>query len=183
MFFPKRKPNRLKNYDYSSDGIYFVTFCVKNRLPILWEGLEWTVKNPTVYPEILDARANGVAGDKIAHPKQAWKLSEYGKKVENAILNIITTYPQIQLDAYTIMPNHVHLLFSLKNTEKQKVTVSNMVCQLKGAATKQIGYSIWQKLFHDHVVRNPEEYLKIKRYIQDNPMNWEKDCFYIQDDE
>ena len=132
MSFPKRKPNRLKNHDYASDGVYFVTFCVKDRLPILWEGLEWTVQNPTVYSEILDARANSVAGKKAAHPTQAWKLSEYGKKAENAILDMSEVYAQIQIEAYTIMPNHVHLLFSLKNTNDQNVTVSNVICQLKG---------------------------------------------------
>ena len=101
MSFPKRKPNRLKNHDYASDGVYFVTFCVKDRLPILWEGLEWTVQNPTVYSEILDVRANSVAGKKAAHPTQAWKLSEYGKKAENAILDMSEVYAQIQIEAYT----------------------------------------------------------------------------------
>lgn len=182
MSFPKRKPNRLKNHDYASDGVYFVTFCVKDRLPILWEGLEWTVQNPVVYSEILDARANSVAGRKAAHPTQAWKLSEYGKKAEDAILDMPEIYAQIQMEAYTIMPNHVHLLFSLKNADDQNLTVSNVICQLKGAVTKRIGYSIWQKSFHDHIVRNKDEHLNIARYIQDNPKNWERDCFYVSDD-
>ena len=59
-------------------------------------------------------------------------------------------------------------------------TVSTIMCQMKGAVTKKIGFSMWQKLFHDHIIRNEEEYLKIWRYIENNPMNWEEDCFYVK---
>ena len=49
---------------------------------------------------------------------------------------------------------------------------------MKGYATKQIGYSIWQKSFHDHIIRNEQDYIRIAEYIENNPINWEKDCFY-----
>jgi len=50
--------------------------------------------------------------------------------------------------------------------------------QFKGAVSKRIGFCIWQKLFHDHVIRSERDYQQIWLYIQSNPDNWEKDCFY-----
>ncbi len=57
-------------------------------------------------------------------------------------------------------------------------TVSRVVQQLKGVVTKQIGHCIWQKLFHDHVIRNEKDYSKIWEYIDNNPARWQEDCFY-----
>ena len=59
-------------------------------------------------------------------------------------------------------------------------TISQVIQQLKGIVTKQIGWSIWQKLFHDHVIRNEKDYLKIREYIDNNPLQWELDCFYTE---
>ena len=57
-------------------------------------------------------------------------------------------------------------------------TISTIVQQLKGIVTKQIGFSIWQKLFHDHIIRGAQDYQKIWEYIENNPILWEEDCFY-----
>ena len=57
-------------------------------------------------------------------------------------------------------------------------TVSSIVNQLKGYTTKQAGFPLWQKSFHDHIIRNEREYQKIWEYIVTNPLNWENDCFY-----
>ena len=54
--------------------------------------------------------------------------------------------------------------------------------QMKGNITKKIGTSIWQKLFHDHVVRGEKDYLKIWNYIEGNPSKWEEDCFYVKEE-
>ena len=62
-------------------------------------------------------------------------------------------------------------------------TISTVVQQLKGVITKQIGDSIWQKLFHDHVVRNEHDYRKIWEYIDTNPAKWQEDCFYAEESE
>ena len=79
------------------------------------------------------------------------------------------------------MPNHIHMLISIYNENGRAMhapTISQIVQQLKGIVTKQIGYSVWQKLFHDHIVRNKNDYEKIWQYIDTNPQNWQKDCFY-----
>ncbi len=55
--------------------------------------------------------------------------------------------------------------------------------QLKGVVTKQIWDSIWQKRFHDHVVRNEHDYRKIWEYIDTNPAKWQEDCFYEEESE
>ena len=60
-------------------------------------------------------------------------------------------------------------------------TISRVVQQLKGIVTKQIGVSIWQKLFHDHVIRGEQDYLKIWEYIYSNPARWKDDCFYQEE--
>ena len=60
-------------------------------------------------------------------------------------------------------------------------TVSRIMQQMKGAVTKQIGQSVWHKLYHDHVIRGEKDYLKIWQYIDSNPAKWQDDCFYIPD--
>lgn len=58
-------------------------------------------------------------------------------------------------------------------------TVSVIMQQMKGIVSKAAGYSVWQKSFHDHIIRNAEDYHRIYEYISGNPLNWRQDCFYI----
>ena len=88
----KRKDYRLKEYDYSSSGSYFITVCVKNREPILWENV----------------------GARIARPQFEDNLSRYGVVVSEAISNINKFYPMITVDKYAIMPDHLHLILTIK---------------------------------------------------------------------
>ena len=76
------------------------------------------------------------------------------------------------------MPNHVHLLL-LFDTERENPPLSNVINQMKGAATKLIGSSVWQKGFHDHVVRSDEEFRMIGDYIEHNAAKWKSDTYYI----
>ena len=61
------------------------------------------------------------------------------------------------------------------------ITISRVIQQMKGYATKQIGHSIWQKSFHDHIIRNDRDYQRIWAYIDTNPAKWEQDCFYTEE--
>ena len=158
LLYPKRKPNRLKNYDYSQNGIYFITICTKEKENLFWD-----------------------VGATIGRPNNDFTLSKAGKIVEYAIHTIPKRYSSVTLDKYVIMPNHIHLLLHLHNENRRAMhapTVSTVVQQMKGYVTKQIGHNIWQKLFHDHLIRNEESYKKIWQYIEDNPAKWEEDCFY-----
>ena len=161
MELPKRKPNRIPHFDYSTPGAYFVTICTKNRQNIFWKNV----------------------GASIARPQMP-QLSHAGQIVEQAIQNIERHYPAISVDHYVIMPNHIHLLLQI-NTGKNgrpmvAPTISTVIQQMKGYVTKQLGISIWQKLFHDHVIRNENDYRIIWEYIENNPVQWELDCFYSE---
>lgn len=93
---PKRKINRLTEYDYAQNGAYFITICTHERQRILWENDTFT-------------EAENV-GASIARPQHPPALSKAGKVVEQCIWEIPKQYPHISLEKYAIMPNHVHLL-------------------------------------------------------------------------
>lgn len=83
------------------------------------------------------------------------------------------------------MPNHVHLIVVLRGgggRPKVAPTISRIVQQFKGAVSKQAGFALWQKSFHDHVIRGVGDYEKIWQYIDTNPRKWEDDCFYCPPD-
>lgn len=163
MEHPQRKPNRLKEHDYSSPGAYFITICTKDRKNLFWEN----------------------AGASIARPQDV-ELSTQGRIVGDAIRNITKHYPAVSVDHYAVMPNHVHLLLQIHADSKGQAArtpaISIVIQQMKGYVTKQLGDSVWQKPFHDHVVRGEKDYLKIWEYIENNPIRWVDDCFYTQDD-
>ena len=151
--WPSRKRNRLKHYDYSSCGAYFITICTSDRRNYFWNGVGATIGRP-----------------------QDVDLSQYGKLVDEAINNIPSIYPALKLDHYVIMPDHIHLLLIIRADEYGRPmvapTISRVVQQLKGYITKRIGHSIWHKLFFDHVIRNRQDYEEHVKYICDNPVKW-----------
>ena len=163
MELPKRKPNRLQEYDYCQPGAYFITICTQNKEKLFWDNV----------------------GASIARPEKP-KLSLFGDVVEQAILNIPKRYPMISVDNFVVMPNHIHLLLQIHADDGGRAmlapTISKVVQQMKGYVTKKLGVSIWQKLFHDHVVRGETDYLEIWNYIEGNPSRWEEDCFYVKEE-
>ena len=157
----KRKTNRIKDYDYSQNGAYFITICAKNHAQI--------------FGKIPDADAVGaVCGRPI--------LSQTGRVVEAEIAQLSKTYDNVYVDCYVVMPNHVHMIIVIDtqgNGQPQAApTVSRIVNQWKGAVTKKAGFSPWQKSFHDHIIRNEARYLLIAEYIQNNPAKWAQDRYY-----
>ena len=147
--FPVRRKPRLKDFDYSSANYYFVTICT-------WE-------KKCIF--------GGPA-----------KLSPMGEIAAQCLREIESHFEGIQLDKWVVMPNHIHMLLQINTDEGGRPmvapTISKVVQQLKGIVTKQIGCSVWQKLFHDHVIRGEKDYLKIWEYIENNPVRWKEDCFY-----
>jgi REP element-mobilizing transposase RayT len=163
MEMHKRKHPRLKEYDYSQNGCYFVTICTKNREQIL-------------------SKIN-VGRDAIIPPQIA--LTEYGKITDNYINNICKVYNGINVEKYIIMPNHIHLLITIMQdidggmkASRPTVSLFTVVRSLKTMVTRQLGFSIWQTSFHEHIIRNEEEHLKIWKYIDTNHIKWEVDCYY-----
>ena len=152
MKFPKRKSPRLPKYDYASDNYYFVTICTHNKKCIFGKPQE---------------------------------LSRYGKIVEQHILALSDHFNGVHIDQYVVMPNHIHLIIVLGCNPHNRCDVSleTVIGLLKSGITRQIHKEepeekIWQRSFHDHIIRNQKSYEKIWLYIESNPQNWEKDCFY-----
>jgi len=148
---PNRKKIRIDNYDYSSVGAYFVTICTENRQKTLWNTVGADIIRPDCPP-----------------------LSNEGKIVEEAILQIPGHYENVRVDKYCIMPDHVHLLLSFDAGGRMisAPTLSNVVGSMKRWVSKQIGRPIWQKSFYEHSVRNQADYDEIWAYIENNPLKY-----------
>jgi len=145
------KRRRLQNYDYSNNGSYFITVCTLQR-----ENLFWT---------------QNINLNDVNIP-----LSDVGIFIKNCIEQTCIHVPSVSIDNYVIMPNHIHLIITLLDSD---VSVSGIVHYLKSQTTKHLDYSIFQRSFHDHIIRNAAEYEKIWNYIEDNPRKWNEDKYYL----
>ncbi len=175
-----RKPNRLKNYDYSSNGLYFVTICTKDRVQYLSEittGNGELIENYTEHGNFV--------GDGVLDVPQI-KLTEYRRILDQQIIEMNSIYKNSQVIKYVIMPDHLRMIIYLFDDEMVLGTsraafptksVSQIINALKSISTKQIGFSIWQKSFHDHIIRSEAELREIWQYIDNNPINWANDIY------
>ena len=171
MELPKRKPTRLKGYDYSTPGAYFITICVKDRKQLLSEIIVGT--------GVLDCPQN--------------KLTPYGEIANRQLVNMSDFYENIKIDKYVVMPNHIHLLIRIVETDKSigpsgtPVPTNSLIAQFvstfKRFCNKKYGKNIWQRSYHDHIIRGEKDYQKIWEYIDTNPLKWESDCFYNNETE
>jgi len=167
-----RKSNRLKNHDYSLNGYYFITICSKNRRNIFGEYIE----NPV-----------GTALAAVRY-KSNIKLSKLGKIIKNQWDDMQNQYENVKLDQYVIMPNHIHGILNIhKRTGASPVpTISNVIGSFKSKTSVEylryikennlnICGQIWQRSFHDHIIRKERSLMAIREYISKNPVNWERD--------
>ena len=168
MELPKRKATRLKNYDYSLPAAYFITICVQNKLCIL--------------SKVTDD------GELV--------LKSSGKIAANYIETISDIFPNIKVHKYVIMPNHIHLIllvyenngklsYNSDSKYNDKESIVEAIGWFKYMTTKDINLSlkrqyskVFQRSYHDHIIRGQKDYQKIWEYIQANPVLWKKDCFY-----
>ena len=159
MDLPKRKPTRLKEYDYSTPGAYFITICVKDK------------------KHLLSKISNTVGEGLCALPKH--ELTPIGKEVEKSIQYINNDYIGVKIDKYVIMPNHIHLIVILDDAGGHGNTpLQNVIGQLKSYTTNKFADTLWQRSYHDHIIRGEKDYKKIWEYIDTNVIKWEQDCFY-----
>ena len=169
-----RKLTRLRGYDYSQDGYYFITVCVKNRL--------------VVFGKINNGE---MVGNKFADVvRECW-------------LDLPNHYPNCVLHAFMVMPNHIHGIIQIDNDKltvgnglkpfpesspnpaPRKHGLSEMVRALKSFSSRRIneiaGFRFqWQKSFYDHIIRDEESFVKISEYILYNPAKWHDDRFYVE---
>ena len=164
---PKRKTVRLKAYDYSQVGSYFITICTIDKSNLLGK----------------------IVGDAVPCIP-AIELTHIGKTVQSYLEKMNTAIDYAHLDNYVIMPNHVHLLITIdygetagtqrttSPTGMSKAVIPRIVHGLKAVTRKYTGRSVWQRSYHDHVIRNENSYQRIWQYIDENPLKWQDDCYF-----
>ena len=167
MQVPHRKNIRLKGWDYSQEGVYFITIVTKDREPL--------------FGEVVD-------GEMV--------LNELGEIVQFTWNNLVNHNPNIGLDEFVIMPNHVHGIIAifdpvgagsqpaqngvgLEPTPTNTMPLSEIVRQLKTFSAKRInvlrgtpGVPVWQRNYFDRIIGTDREYEQIAVYIANNPLNW-----------
>lgn len=185
MRYRKRSSLRLKGYDYSKDGLYFITICCQDRIN----------------------RFGDVENGEM-------KLNRYGQIAHYEWMKLSQRFSNFELDAFQIMPNHMHAIIAINNppasqtyayeiskpnrpqpqgfaaTEAQNnaaTTVSDIVGAYKSLVAnaclkifktnnKTMG-KLWQRNYYEHIIRNDESYNTISEYIINNPKNWAEDKF------
>ena len=185
-----RRSIRLKGYDYSRSGLYFITLCVVDRI--------------CVFGNIVDGKM---------------QLNDIGRLVEEEWLNTVDVRNgDVRLHNYIVMPNHFHAIieicecmdecdspqilntdnvgeYAMGECEKDECekgecdsplrmkspskTVGAIVRGFKGAVSRQLGYSVSQRNYYEHIIRTGESYRQISDYIVNNPTKWQDDKFYI----
>jgi REP element-mobilizing transposase RayT len=181
-----RRSIRLKGYDYSQAGIYFVTICTKNKKCLFGE-----IKN-----------------DKMI-------LNQLGYIVQNEWIKTSEIRNNVTLDSFVIMPNHLHGIIIINNDVRRGVlqyaptanahaagisqyaptatfrspsqTIGAIVRGFKSVATKRIneirktpGLPLWQRNYYEHIIRNENDLGKIQQYILINSAKWEFDRNNLQ---
>jgi len=163
----KTQSARHKDWDYSSDGFYFVTICTKNMREF--------------FGEIVNGEM---------------KLSEVGKIADEYWQEIPKHFPFVKLDEFIVMPNHLHGIIEIQHVESRhgvalhenrnsfskplKGSLSVIVNHFKGVVTRHCrsnGFADfqWQPRFYDRIVRNETALGKIQEYIERNPKFWDED--------
>lgn len=173
--FPRRKRNRLHSYDYREAGYYFITICTRNR------------------KEYLSSILVGNGLDRSARIR----YTQYGEIAHRDLLALLGHFPNVRVDRFAIMPNHVHVILVLEKipftastaaewktgeTERSRPfpTISTVIGQYKSGVSRKAGFPLWQKSFYDHIIRNEQDYWQIAHYIETNPLRWKQDRFYPQ---
>jgi len=167
-----RRSIRLKGYDYSQAGLYFITICTKNR-----EHLFGQIENGIMI------------------------LNEFGEIANNEWLKTADIRDNVELLEYIIMPNHMHGIILLNDMDDRRGTarraptmqfgkpiprsLPTIIRSFKSAVTKQInilrnmpGVPVWQRNYYEHIIRNEKSYYQIAEYIRNNPLKWQDDKYY-----
>ncbi len=178
--FSCRRSIRLKGYDYSQSGAYFITVCLKGRLSLLGH----------------------ISGGRII-------LSDLGHIVEQKIREMPEHY-DVEIDTYCIMPNHIHIILVLVgagpracpqnniNTKPQNnnpnptISAQKIVIGSTRGSTPTVGEyvkrlktitsrdrKLWQRNYYEHIIRDNGDLHRIREYIINNSLNWQNDKLYV----
>jgi REP element-mobilizing transposase RayT len=155
-----RRSIRLKDYDYSQPGAYFVTICVQSKKCILG-----TISNDQIH------------------------LSEFGRLSRDFWGQVQLYFDGISIDTFIVMPNHLHVIIvilesnhSVGQSQPRRPSLGQIVGYYKYLTTKEInrirgtpGIPFWQRNDFERVIRNRDGLHRIRKYIVDNPRNWDRD--------
>jgi REP element-mobilizing transposase RayT len=156
-----RRTIRLRGYDYSVEGMYFVTLCTEGR--------------ECLFGDITD---------------EEMRLNNAGRIAERCWSNIPSHFPHVNLDEFIIMPNHIHGILSVvvgaNNHSPQNgtaKTIGSVVRGFKIGVTRWMRantfiYSVWQRNYWERIIRNEKELRNIREYIRNNPAQWINDKLY-----
>jgi len=163
-----RSSIRLRNYDYSQPGAYFVTICIQDR-------------SKRLFGNVVDGKM---------------ALNGTGEIVRNEWHKTFQIRNELKMDEYVVMPNHLHGIIIVRDvpvgaTRRVAPTNANgpkpgsigaIIGQFKSVTAKQInrirniqGRPVWQRNYFEHIIRDEKSLYAIRRYIQDNPLNWDSD--------
>ena len=163
-----RRSIRLKGYDYTRSGLYFITIC--------------TYQKQCLFGDILDKQL---------------RLNDFGNTASECWQAIPKHFPKIKLDEFVIMPNHIHGILFITDNHRGKAlpcsykgkfgnpvagSIPTIIGSYKSAVTKRIniirnskGSSLWQRNYYEHIIRNEESLNRIREYIINNPLSWKTD--------
>ena len=182
---------RLRNYDYRKNGSYFITICARNRKHFFGE-IENNQMNLSktgiiadiLWYEIANRLPNISLGEFVIMPNHIHGILNLNNNFCDDIVTdgIVETLHATSLPNPNPIPNHV------KNEKMAEISpksnsISTIIRSYKSAVTKHANRlnlpNGWQERFHDHIIRNKEEYERISNYIINNPKNWKEDRFFI----
>ena len=166
----RRRSIRLQNYDYSKAGAYYITVCTRNR--------------KLLFGDVVQGQM---------------KINEVGRIVQNVWDSLPQFYEDIELDAFIIMPNHLHGIIVIRSAvgaihesplqqdalrvrDRRRMLRSNMIGRFKMGSAKNINLvrktsalAVWQRNYYEHIIRDEASLDRIRQYIADNPAQWEFD--------
>jgi REP element-mobilizing transposase RayT len=184
--FHSRRSIRLKGYDYSRAGLYFITICVQNR-----ECLFGEIVGSSYVGAALVAALNPTP----THP-QSMILNDAGRMIESEWLALKKRFAHIELHEYVVMPNHFHAILEIVENDERATTrvapttnktVGDMIDAFKSITTVEYIRSVknhewnrfegklWQRNYWEHIIRDEESYERIAAYIARNPDKWNED--------
>lgn len=185
-----RRSIRLKGYNYSKAGLYFITICVHERR--------------CLFGEIVDSKPADIFGMRERAPTRGAPtmiLNDAGRMVEQQWLLLPERFPYIKLHEFVVMPNHFHGIIEhvraplvgapSSHPSNNSIHIGEIIGAFKSITTNQYiagvktkGWRVfqerlWHRNFYEHIIKTEAAYLNISNYILDNPKRWAADKFNV----
>ena len=182
-FKSNRRSIRLKEYDYSLNGWYFVTICTQNR-------------------KCLFGEIQPVGADRCVCPNHSIQLNTAGDIVNKWWLELKNKFSNVELGEYVIMPNHIHGIINIVSDTRplgahslgahslgahtgaplqeiiqwfKTMSTNEYIRGVKSGVLPPFIKSVWQRNYYEHIIRTKNELNRIQFYIKENPNMWDGD--------